>query len=105
MVGPPSEKEEEYIKRQELERIKQLREQCAKDTAEQEKKDLKEKHWMRCPKCGMGLDEVEYKNVLVDACFSCGGMFFDHGEIDKIVGQEESGSLLGKVVSGLFGTK
>jgi protein-arginine kinase activator protein McsA len=104
MVGTPSEKEEEYIKRQELEKIKKLREQAAKDTAEQEKKDLKEQHWMRCPKCGMELDEVDYKNVVVDACFACGGMFFDHGEIDKILEQEDSGSVLGKVVSGLFGS-
>jgi hypothetical protein len=104
MVGTPSEKEEEYIKRQELEKIKKLREQAAKETAEQEKKDLKELHWMRCPKCGMVLDEVEFKNVVVDACFACGGMFLDHGEIDKILGREDSGSVLGKVVSGLFGS-
>ena len=104
MVGTPSEKEQEYIKRQELEKIKNLREQAAKDTAAQEKKDLKELHWMRCPKCGMELDEVDYKNVVVYACFACGGMFFDHGEIDKILQKEDSGSLLGKVVSGLFGS-
>jgi hypothetical protein len=104
MVGTPSEKEEEYIKRQELEKIKKLREQCAEETAEQEKKELKERHWMRCPKCGMELDEIDYKNVVVDACFCCGGMFFDKGEIDKILGQDDSGSVLGKVVSGLFGS-
>ena len=103
MVGPPSEKEEEYFKRQELEKIKKLREQATKNTADQEKKDLKALHWMRCPKCGMELDEVDYKNVVVDACFACGGMFFDHGEIDKFLEKEDSGSLLGKVISGLFG--
>jgi hypothetical protein len=104
MVGTPSEKEEEYIKRQELERIKKMREQAAKATAEQEKVDLKKQHWMRCPKCGMELDEVEFKNVVVDACFACGGMFLDHGEIDKIMEQDDSGSVLSKVVSGLFGS-
>jgi hypothetical protein len=104
MVGTPSEKEEEFIKRQELEKIKKLREQCAEETAEKEKKELKELHWMRCPKCGMELDEVEFKKVVVDACFCCGGMFLDHGEIDKILEQDDSGSVLGKVVSGLFGS-
>ena len=104
MVGTPSEKEEEYIKRQELERIKKLREQAARETAEQEKVKLKELHWMCCPKCGMALDEVDFMNVVVDACFSCGGMFLDHGEIDKILEQDDSGSVLSKVVSGLFGS-
>jgi hypothetical protein len=104
MVGTPSEKEEEYIKRQEFERIKKLREQAAKETVAQEKEELKKLHWMRCPKCGMELDEIDFKNVVVDACFSCGGMFFDHGEIDKILEQEDSGGVLSKVVSGLFGS-
>jgi acetyl-CoA carboxylase beta subunit len=104
MVGKPSEQEEQYIARQEFARIKRLREEAARETAEQEKVQLKEMHWMRCPKCGMELDELDFRGVVVDACFACGGMFFDHGEIDKIVEQEESGSVLSKVVSGLFGS-
>jgi hypothetical protein len=104
MVGTPSEKEEEYIKRQELEKIKKLRHKAASETLEQEKAKLKELHWMRCPKCGMDLDEVDFKNVVVDACFACGGMFFDPGEIDKILEQDDTGSVLSKVVSGLFGS-
>ncbi len=41
----------------------------------------------------MGLDEIDFKGVKVDACFSCGGMFLDQGEIDKILGHRESGFL------------
>jgi hypothetical protein len=104
MVGTPSDKEQEYIARQELQKLKKLREEAARETAEQEKVDLKKLHWMRCPKCGMELDEVDFKNVVVDACFACGGMFFDHGEIDKIMEQDDSGSVLSRVVSGLFGS-
>ena len=87
MVGTPSEKEEEYIKRQELEKIKKLREQCAKDTAEQEKNDLKEQHWMHCPKCGMQLHTILINKVEVDKCFSCNGIFLDDGELEKISGR------------------
>jgi len=104
MVGTPSSKEEEYIKRQELEKIKKLREQAAKETAEQEKIKLKKLHWMRCPKCGMEMAEVDFRNVVVDACFACGGMYFDKGEIDNILEQDDSGGLLSRVVSGLFGS-
>ncbi len=104
MIGTPSDKEEEYIKRQELEKIKRLREQCARETAEREKKDLKELHWMRCPKCGMELAEVEFRKVVVDACFACGGMFLDKGEIENILAQEGTGTLR-KIAAGLFGSK
>lgn len=99
----PSEKEEEYIKRQEIEKLKRLREEQAQKIAEQERDRLKELHWMRCPKCGMELAEVDYRGVFVDACFACGGMYFDHGEIDKIVAQDEPGAFK-KIVSGLFGS-
>ena len=106
MIDRPSESEEEYFKRQELQKLKQLREQAAKQTAEDERCKLKELHWMCCPKCGMKLAEVEFRGVIVDACFACGGMFFDQGEIDKIAEQEKAGEkrVLGRVVKGLFGS-
>ncbi len=99
----PSENEDEYFKRQELERLKVQREQAARMTAEQERERLKELHWMRCPKCGLELAEVDFRGVFVDACFACGGMFFDRGEIDK-VDKDEPG-LLGRMTSTLFGPR
>jgi len=106
MIDRPSESEEEYFKRQELAKVKRLREQAAKETAEQERCKLKELHWMCCPKCGMELAEVDFRGVVVDACFACGGMFFDQGEIDKIAAQEKAGEqgVLNRVVKGLFGS-
>ena len=106
MIDRPSESEEEYFKRQELGRLKQMREKAAKETAEQERAKLKDLHWMCCPKCGLELAEVEFRGVVVDACFACGGMFFDHGEIDKIAAQEKAGEkgALGRMVKGLFGS-
>ena len=55
-----------------------------RETVEAEKRRLAELHWMRCPKCGMELAEIDFRDVQVDACFACGGMFFDHGEVDKL---------------------
>ncbi len=85
--------EEEYIKQAELARIRTRRAQISRQTAVDEREKLKQLHWMRCPKCGMGLDEVAFKGVSVDACFSCGGMFLDQGEIDKILKHREPGFL------------
>jgi hypothetical protein len=106
MIDRPSESEEEYFKRQELEKVKRLREQAAQETAQQEREKLKKLHWMCCPKCGMELAEVDFRGVVVDACFACGGMFFDQGEIDKIADQEKAGEqgALGRMVRGLFGS-
>ena len=46
---------------------------------------------LRCPKCGLELNEVDYRGVKVDACMSCGGMFLDNGEAEKIIEFEEPG--------------
>jgi hypothetical protein len=100
----PSEKEEEYIKRQEMEKLKRLAADHAENMEGKERDQLKEMHWMHCPKCGLELKEVEFRGVLVDACFTCGGMFFDKGEVEKLAEDPDSG-LLGRMTSVLFGKK
>jgi len=42
--------------------------------AEEEKKRLKELHYMRCPKCDMELIEIDYKGIKVDKCSECEGI-------------------------------
>ena len=42
-----------------------------------ELKRLRDLHHMHCPKCGLQLQEVKLRNVDVDVCFSCNGVFFD----------------------------
>ena len=41
---------------------------------------------MRCPKCGSTLAEERHGNVVVDRCHSktCGGVYFDAGELEKV---------------------
>jgi hypothetical protein len=94
MIGKPSEKEEEYFKRQELAKLRKARLEAAVRLAEEEKKRLKELHWMCCPKCGLELQEVEYRGVMVDTCFGCGGTFFDRGEVEKVIEADERGLLV-----------
>lgn len=86
----PSEKEEEYFLQEELKRIKKLREEQAKAMAEEEKEKLKQLHWMHCPKCGMEMNEITYKNVLIDKCASCGGIFLDKGELEQLLAKEDA---------------
>jgi len=97
-----SDAEEEYFKREEIDRVKRDRESTARKTVVEERERLKKLHWMRCPKCGMELAEIDYRGVQADACFGCGGMFLDYGEADKILEWEEP-TTVHRMFSALFG--
>jgi uncharacterized protein len=85
----PSNTEDEYFAREEIEKKRKLALEQARDTETSEKDRLKQLHWMRCPKCGMQLQAVNQGEVEVDACFNCHGIFLDAGELEKL--QEQQG--------------
>jgi len=95
MPVKPSEKEEEYFARLEIERKKKLAEEKAQQQAAQQKEELKKLHWMHCPKCGMELQTITYQNIEVDRCFNCNGTWLDEGELEKVATAEsqKSGTL------------
>jgi len=59
MPVKPSDKEEEYFARIEMERRRKTEEERIKAIEIAERQRLKEMHFMRCPKCGMELQEVD----------------------------------------------
>lgn len=81
--------EEQYIMQQELERRKKWAAEKAAKMAQEEKTRRKELHWMKCPKCGMDLREIEMSGLKVDECDSCGGLFLDHGEIHQLLAADK----------------
>lgn len=89
MPVKPSDKEEEYFVRIELERRKKIEVEKLKKMAEEDRKKLKELHFMRCPKCGMELGEVDYNGIHVDKCFQCEGIWLDAGELELITKLEK----------------
>lgn len=80
----PSEQEEEYFAKQEIQRRLKAEAEKTLQLAEEEKKRLRELHYMHCPKCGTPLDEAVIKEVTVDLCPGCHGLFLDAGELEKI---------------------
>lgn len=92
MEWKPSEKEEEYFARLEFEKRKKLEAERHNKLAAEERRRLKELHYMRCPKCGMELIEIDYKNIRVDKCSECEGVWLDAGELE-IVASLEKGKL------------
>lgn len=78
--------ENEYFRRKEQELIDKLR---AK-RAETEKADAS---ILLCPKCDGTLAEFTFENVQIDRCNKCNGVWLDPGELERLIGQEETGWL------------
>lgn len=99
-IDKPSKAEDEYFTKLELERKKQWEKERQAKMGSQEKEKLKELHFMKCPKCGMDLHTIDYKQLKLDRCVSCNGTWFDAGEMETLL--ESDQGFLGKV-KGLFG--
>ena len=90
MSKKPSEKEEEYFARMEFERKKKVEERKYQKLREEEKKMLRDLHFMKCPKCGMELIEIDYRGIKVDKCAECQGVWLDAGELETAAGLEKT---------------
>ena len=80
----PSDREEEYFLKLNQEKIKKLRTDLDRKREEEVKQRRKEATWMKCPKCGAELKEVNYQNVMIDTCSHCKGIWLDHGELELL---------------------
>ncbi len=90
MTRKPSESEEEYFARAEFERRKKIEREKQEKLAAEEKKRLRDLHYLKCPKCGMDLIEIDYKSIRVDKCSGCDGVWLDAGELETISKMETS---------------
>jgi len=97
----PSQTEDEYFVREDAEKKRKLAIQVKRETKDSELKALKELHFMHCPKCGLKMQEVKYKHVDVDVCFSCGGVFLDKGELEHITLKEETKGVMSAILNWL----
>lgn len=98
MPEKPSQSEEEYFQKQEAERRRKLAAEREAQAAAEERERRRQLHFMRCPKCGSELQEIEYASVRIDRCTSCEGIWLDKGELDA-VSKKESG-FMGKLLGG-----
>ena len=57
----------------EYQRKKKTEEEKQKELGRDEKERLRELYYMRCPKCGMGLTEIDYRGIKVDKMFGMRG--------------------------------
>jgi hypothetical protein len=97
MPVKPSNPEEEYFAQLELERRRKAAEERQAQMQEEERQQQRALHFMKCPKCGMQLEEITFGDVRVDKCFNCEGMWLDKGELETI--QTKEPGFVGKLLN------
>jgi hypothetical protein len=96
----PSHNEDEYFVKLDAELIKAQRARLD----EQRRKAERQQHFMKCPKCGGDLQEIEYGNIKIDKCVECGGAWLDKGEMEMVLHTSEEGGVR-RIVRDLLGLK
>jgi hypothetical protein len=93
----PSESEDEFFAREEAAKQKKAAIERARVQSQAEREELKQRHWMRCPKCGFELKTINFREVAIDRCFNCHGTWLDEGELERLTGKEPG--LIGKIAA------
>lgn len=97
----PSETEEEYFAKLDVEKKRKIVEKKRAKLAEEEVESLKQTHRMRCAGCGFELDPIVFKGVTINKCFHCGGAFLTNEAFGKLCGQDNR--ILEKILE-IFGS-
>lgn len=90
-------KEEEYFYKKNRELLERMRKKLDSDRARQESASRQNAHWMKCPKCGTDLEEIELLGIKVDQCGQCQGIYFDKGELELLLQTQESKGFLDRL--------
>ncbi len=83
--------EERYFHDKDVELLKKKREELNAARRDRAVEDARSEHWMKCPKCGADMQEIEMDGILVDKCSGCDGIFFDRGEVELMIEAHKGG--------------
>ncbi|MEI7704695.1 MAG: zf-TFIIB domain-containing protein [Deltaproteobacteria bacterium] len=87
----PSHTEDDYFAREDAEKKRKLAQKVHKDMAADEARRLRDLHHGHCPNCGQEMNEVKLRDVPVDVCFACHGIFLQHGDVEAFQHQINEG--------------
>lgn len=93
-IQKPSSQEEEYFARLEFERRRKETEVGRRQELADIRGRLMGLGVMLCPRCGSELVPVHYRQVEMDKCSRCNGVWLDCGELERI-GEAEGNFLSG----------
>ena len=97
MHEKPSANEEAYFARHEITRRRKTASARHAAILSEGKDRERALHLMKCPKCGMQLEEIPFGGVRIDKCFSCEGLWLDKGELEVIRKKEDG--FMGRMLS------
>ncbi len=83
--------EERFFHEKDVALLKKKREELNAARRDREDEAAKAEHWMKCPKCGAGLQEIEMDGIMVDKCGGCEGIFLDRGELELMIESHKGG--------------
>lgn len=84
----PSEAEDEYFAKLDVEKKKKIAQKKHSTLQRQEIEDLKKTHRMRCAECGMELQTIVFKGFSIHKCFQCGGAFLSKEAFSRLCGED-----------------
>jgi hypothetical protein len=94
MVDKPTRNEDEFFAREEAEKLHRLHQERLRTSDKAKAEAEKQLHWMKCPKCGYGLETIKWRNADIDKCFRCGVIVLDDGELEALAGKESPDGFL-----------
>ena len=83
--------EERYFHDKDVELLKKKRDELNRARTERATEAARSEHWMKCPKCGADMQEIEMDGILVDKCSECEGIYFDRGELELMIEAHQGG--------------
>ena len=82
-----SRNEEEYFAKVDADLMKDRRSALDRARAKMERAS----HFMKCPRCGGDLRELEHHDVKIDQCAECQGVWLDAHDFDLLEHAHENG--------------
>lgn len=92
--------EEQFFHAEDEKKIAALKAKAEAEKAAAAAAELKALHHLHCGKCGTKMDTQIFKGVEIEVCPNCGSVLLDPGELEELVGDDDSGVL--KTVSDFF---
>ena len=92
--------EEKFFHDADEAKIQALKQKLEDEKASEADDERKALHHLHCGKCGTKMDTQIFKGIEIEVCPSCGAVLLDPGELQELVGEDESGVV--KTISEFF---
>ena len=89
-----SSSEEEYFARIEAEKKAAIKKELDEENQRKAAQERLEAVHGRCGRCGGTFEAKLFRGVEIDICVGCGAVLLDPGELEELVGEDESGVLV-----------